>query len=56
MTRFFIALILVLAVLVGVLAGVLRGRRDPMGTPEVLARARQRNRELDAQEKREDGR
>jgi hypothetical protein len=56
MTKFVIALILVAALLVGGLIGLLRGRRDPMGSPEVLERAKQRNRELDEQEKREDER
>lgn len=54
MTPFVISMIVVVAVLVGTLFGLLRGRRDPMGSPEVLERAKQRNRELEAQEKRED--
>jgi hypothetical protein len=54
MTKFIIMLILVAAVIGGALVGLLRGRREPMGSPEVLERANQRNRELDAQEKRED--
>ena len=56
MTPFVIAMIILGAVLVGTLFGLLRGRRDPMGSPEVLERAKQRNRELEAQEKREDER
>ena len=56
MSNFIIALIVVAAVLVGTLVGLLRGRRDPMGSPEVLEHARQRNRELDEQERREDER
>ena len=56
MSKFVIALILVAALLVGGLVGLLRGRRDPMGSPEALERAKQRNRELEAQEKREDER
>jgi hypothetical protein len=56
MTPFIISMIVVGAVFVGTLFGLLRGRRDPMGTPEVLERAKQRNRELEAQEKREDER
>ena len=56
MSKLVIALILVAALLLGGLVGLLRGRRDPMGSPEVLERAKQRNRELDAQEKREDQR
>jgi len=56
MTKFIIALILVAVVLVWGLIGLLRGRRDPMGSPEVLERAKQRNRELEAQEKRDEER
>ena len=54
MSKLVIALILVAALLLGGLVGLLRGRRDPMGSPEVLERAKRRNRELDAQETRED--
>ena len=56
MIKFFIALILVAALLVGGLVGLLRGRREPMGSPEALERAKARNRELEAQEQREDER
>jgi hypothetical protein len=56
MSRFVIAMIVVAALLVGGLMGLLRGRRDPMGSPEALERAKLRNRELEAQEKREDER
>jgi hypothetical protein len=56
MTKFVIALILVAALLIGGLVALLRGRHDPMGSPEALERAKQRNRELEAQEKREDER
>ena len=56
MTKFVIAMILVAALLIGGLVGLLRGRRDPMGSPDVLERAKLRNRELEAQEKREDER
>ncbi len=56
MSKFIIALILVAAFLVWGLVGLLRGRRDPMGSPEVLERAKQRNRELEAQEKRDEER
>jgi len=54
MTKFIIATIIVIALLVGGLLGLLRGRRAPMASPEVLDRVKQRNRELDAQERRED--
>ena len=53
MTTFVITLVLVAAIIAGGLFGLLRGRRDPMGSPEVLERARQRNRELEEQERRE---
>jgi hypothetical protein len=56
MTPFIISMIVVVAVLVGTLFGVLRGHRDPMGSPEVLERAKRRNAELEAQEAREDER
>jgi hypothetical protein len=54
MTLFVISMIIVTAILVGGLLALLRNRRDPMGSPEVLERARQRNRELEAEERRED--
>lgn len=54
MTKFIIALIFVGALLVGGLVALLRNRRDPMGSPEVLERAKQRNREIEAQERRDD--
>ena len=53
MTAFVISLIIAGAVLAGTLFGLLRGWRDPMGSPEVLERAKQRNRDLEAQEKLE---
>ena len=56
MTAFGISMIVVGFVLVGTLIGVLKGRRDPMGSPEVLERAKQRNLEIEAQERREDDR
>jgi hypothetical protein len=55
-TTLIVSLIVVGAVLVGTLFGLLRGRRDPMGSPEVLERAKRRNQELEEQEKREDQR
>jgi ABC-type tungstate transport system substrate-binding protein len=54
--KLVISLIVVVTVIVGGLLGFLRSRRDPMGSPEVLERAKQRNRELEAQEKRDDER
>ena len=56
MTPFIISMIVVGAVLVGTLFGLLSGRRDPMGSPEVLERAKQRNRKLEEQERRDDER
>jgi hypothetical protein len=56
MTTFVISMIIVAAILVGTLFGLLRGRRDPMASPEVLERVKRRNRELEAQEKLEDER
>jgi hypothetical protein len=51
--KFVIALLLVTLILVGGLMGLLRSRRQPMGTPEALERARQRNREIEERERRE---
>jgi hypothetical protein len=53
MTNFVIAMIIVGAVLIGSLFALLRNWREPMGSPEVLERARQRNLELEAEEQRE---
>jgi hypothetical protein len=52
-TTFIISMVIVVAVLVGTLLGVLRGHRNPMGSPEVLERAKRRNLELEAEERRE---
>jgi hypothetical protein len=54
MTKFIIAALVVMALLVGGLLGLLRGRRTPLAPPDVLDRARQRNRELEAQERRDE--
>jgi hypothetical protein len=54
MTKFWVALIVVAALLASGLISLLRNRRTPMGSPEVLDRARRRNEELDAQERREE--
>ncbi len=53
MTKFVIALIIVGVILLGGLMALLKNRRQPMGSPEVLERAKQRNREIEAQERRE---
>jgi hypothetical protein len=54
MNQFVIALVIVVTILVGGLVGFLRSRRDPMGSPEVLDRVKQREREIAARERRED--
>ena len=53
MTKFVIALVLVAGILIAGLVRLLRNVNTPMGSPEVLERARQRNRELEEQEERE---
>lgn len=53
MTKLVIALILVAVVLIAGLAQLLKTRGQPMGTPEQLERAKQRNRELEEEERRE---
>jgi hypothetical protein len=55
MTKFVIAMLLVVALLAGRLVALLLGRNVPMGSPEVLERAKLRNRELEAEERREAG-
>ncbi|HET7810338.1 MAG TPA: hypothetical protein VFL16_07155 [Steroidobacteraceae bacterium] len=55
MSKLVIALVLVAAILVGGLVRLLRNSRQPLGTPEQLERARQRNLELEEQERRERG-
>jgi hypothetical protein len=55
MSKLVIALGLVVLILVGGLMRLLRNSRQPMGTPEQLERAKQRNLELEEQEKRERG-
>jgi hypothetical protein len=51
MSKFVIALVIVAAVLAGGLLSLLRNWRQPMGSPEALERARQRNREIEARER-----
>lgn len=53
MTKLFIALGLVALILIGGLMRLLRNSRQPMGTPEQLERAKQRNLELEEAERRE---
>jgi LPXTG-motif cell wall-anchored protein len=54
MSKFVVALVIVGALLLGGLLSLFRNRRQPMGSPEVLERAKQRNRELEEKERRED--
>lgn len=54
MTKFIIAALLVLALLVGGLMGLLRGKDAPMGSREVLDRVKKRERELEEQERLEE--
>jgi hypothetical protein len=53
MSKLVIALIIVATILVGGLFALLRNRNQPMGSPEVLERAKRRNQELEEQEERE---
>jgi hypothetical protein len=53
MTKLVIALVFVAVLLIGGLLQLLRNSRQPMGSPEALERAKQRNRELEEQERRE---
>lgn len=53
MSKLVIALILVGTLLIGGLVKLLRNSRMPMGTPEELERAKERNRVLEEEEARE---
>jgi len=55
MTKLVIAIVIVATLFIGGLMQLLRNSRQPMGTPEQLERAKQRNRELEEQERRERG-
>ena len=55
MIKLVIALALVALILIGGLMKLLRNSSQPMGSPEALERARQRNRELEEEERRERG-
>jgi hypothetical protein len=55
MTKLAIAFTFVVVLLVGGLMQLLRNSSQPLGTPEQLERAKQRNRELEAEERRERG-
>jgi hypothetical protein len=53
MTRFIIAFVIVAAILISGLTALLRNWQRPLAPPEVLERAKQRNREIEEQEQRE---
>jgi hypothetical protein len=53
MTQFVIALIIAAGVLVSGLVALLRNWQQPLAPPDVLERAKRRNRELEEQERRE---
>jgi hypothetical protein len=53
-SKLVIAIIVVAVILIGGLMQLLRNRNQPMGSPEVLERAKKRNKELEEQERRED--
>ena len=53
MSKFVIAFLVVAAILVSGLTSLLRNWRQPLAPPDVLERAKQRNRELEEQERRE---
>ena len=56
MSKFVIAMIIVAAILAAGLMSLLRNWRQPMGTPETLERAKRRNEEIEARERRDDER
>lgn len=53
MIKFVIAFVVVAAILVSGLTSLLRNWRQPMAPPDVLERAKKRNREIEEQERRE---
>lgn len=53
MIKFVVAFVIVALILVGGLTTLLKNWRQPMGSPEVLDRARQRNREIEERERQE---
>jgi hypothetical protein len=53
MTKFVIAMIIVVAMLLSGFMALLRNVNRPIAPPDVLERAKQRNRELEEQERRE---
>ena len=54
MVKFAVAFVIVAVILVGGLMALLKNWRQPMGSPEVLERAKQRNRKIEEQERRDD--
>ena len=53
MSKLVVAMIIVAVILIGGLAQLLRNASQPMGSPEALERAKQRNRELEERERLE---
>ena len=53
MTKFVIAFVIVAAILISGLTALLRNWQRPLAPPDVLERAKRRNRELEEQEARE---
>ena len=53
MLKLILSLLLAGAFIMGGLVALLRNRREPMGSPEVLERAKQRNLKIEEQERRE---
>jgi hypothetical protein len=53
MIKLVIAIVIVAALLIGGLVQLLRNRNQPMGSPEVLERAKRRELALEEQERRE---
>jgi hypothetical protein len=56
MVKFLIAFVIVGAILVSGLMSLLRNWQKPLAPPDALERAKQRNREIEEQERREDER
>jgi hypothetical protein len=54
MSKLIIALVIVATILIGGLMKLLRNSKQPMGSPEAIERAKQRNKELEEQERREE--
>ena len=53
MAKFIIAFVIVAAILISGLTALLRNWQRPIAPPDVLERAKQRNREIEERERRE---